>query len=291
MTVLVYLQTHPTAFITTLFLLGLIIGSFLNVVIYRLPLMMEREWRIQCCELMEIQDEPVDTELTLVTPRSRCPHCAKPIRAWENIPIISYLILKGKCSQCHNKISIRYPLIELLTGLLTAYVAVRFGYSLHTLFAVLLTWALICLSFIDFDKQLLPDDITLPFMWLGLACNLFFGLFTNIYSSLLGAMLGYSVLWLVFKSFKLVTGKEGMGYGDFKLLALFGAWLGWEILPYIIIASSIAGALVGIGLIIFLSRDKNLPIPFGPYIAIAGWSALMWKNEIITGYLQWVGPI
>jgi len=287
MTIHLYLLTHPVAFIATLFLLGLIIGSFLNVVIIRLPIMMEHDWRAQCCELLDLPNKLEDKSLSLIKPRSHCPHCKHPIRAWENIPIVSYLILKGKCSACKKPISPRYPLIELMTGILTAIIAWRFGYGMQTFFAIFLTWALISLSMIDIDSQLLPDDITLPFLWLGLACNLFFGLFTNIYSSLLGAMLGYGILWLVFKSFKLVTGKEGMGYGDFKLLALFGAWLGWEMLPFIVLASSVAGAIIGVSFIIFRSRDKNLPLPFGPYIAVAGWIALVWGDVILDNYLQW----
>ena len=252
---------------------------------------MERDWRKQCCELLDLPDKSEEQSLSLVKPRSYCPHCKHLIRAWENIPIVSFLALKGKCSACNKPISPRYPLIELLTGILTAIIAWRFGYSMSALFAILLTWALICLSVIDFDHQLLPDDITLPFLWLGLACNLFFGLFTDIYSSLLGTMLGYSVLWLVFKFFKFVTGKEGMGYGDFKLLALFGAWLGWEMLPLIVLVSSLAGAIIGVSLIIFRSRDKSLPIPFGPFIAIAGWIALVWGDVIMESYLRWVIPV
>jgi len=291
MTIHLFLQTHPVALIATLFLLGLIIGSFLNVVIYRLPIMMEHDWRVQCCELLNIPNKVDNQLLGLIKPRSHCPHCKHLIRAWENIPVFSYLVLKGKCSACNKPISPRYPFIELLTGILTAIIAWRFGYGMQTLFAIFLTWALICLSMIDIERQLLPDDITLPFLWLGLACNLFFGLFTNIYSSLLGAMLGYGTLWFVFKFFKLITGKEGMGYGDFKLLALFGAWLGWEMLPFIVLASSVAGAIVGVSLIVFHSRDKNLPIPFGPYIAVAGWIALVWGDVIMHSYLRWAIPV
>lgn len=291
MAIHLYLQAYPFAFISTLFVLGLVIGSFLNVVIIRLPAMMENDWRSQCCELLGIPDKDKKEPYNLVKPGSHCPNCKQPIRPWENIPVISFLLLKGKCSKCKNPISWRYPLVELLTAILTAIIAWRFGYSIQTLFAVFLTWALICLSMIDIDHHLLPDDITLPFLWLGIICNLFFGLYTNIYSSLLGVILGYGILWTVFNLFKFVTGKEGMGYGDFKLLALFGAWLGWEMLPFIILASSIAGAVIGIFLIIFFSRDKNLPIPFGPYIAIAGWIALVWGNTIVGSYLKWATTV
>ena len=291
MAIHLYLQSNPVFFISTLFILGLVVGSFLNVVILRLPVMMENDWRKQCCELLDIPDKNKKEPYNLVIPGSHCPNCKKPIRAWENIPVISYLLLRGKCSKCNNHISLRYPLIELLTATLTAIIAWRFGYSIQTLFAVFLTWALICLSMIDIDHHLLPDDITLPFLWLGIICSLLFGLFTNTYSSLLGVIFGYGILWTVFKLFKFVTGKEGMGYGDFKLLALFGAWLGWEMLPFIILASSIAGAVIGILLIIFLSRDKNLPIPFGPYIAIAGWVALVWGNTLVGSYLRWATAV
>ncbi|MEE8320377.1 MAG: A24 family peptidase [Gammaproteobacteria bacterium] len=288
MSVLITLQQNPTAFCLFLGILGLIVGSFLNVVIYRLPRMMENDWRAQCCELLELDasDEKTEPPFNLVKPRSQCPHCGHQINALENIPVLSYLFLKGKCATCHKRISIRYPVIEITSGVAAAVVACHFGYGLQTASAVLLTWALICLSMIDFDHQLLPDDITLPFLWLGLACNLF-GVFTDIYSSLIGAMVGYGVLWCVYILFKLVTGKEGMGYGDFKLLAMLGAWLGWQMLPVIILVSSFLGAIIGIGMILFRSHDKSTPIPFGPYLAIAGWIALMWGPAITSAYIKW----
>lgn len=283
-----FFHTYPEAFVITMAILGLVVGSFLNVVIYRLPVMMEREWRAQCKSILEIKDDNQsgsETPFNLVFPRSRCPHCGNLITALENIPVISYLLLKGKCKNCRHPISPRYPVVELIAGILTAFIAWHFGFETKTFFAVLLTWALICLSFIDLDHQLLPDDIVLPFLWLGIICNMF-GLFTDIYSSLLGAIFGYGILWLIFISYKLLTGKEGMGYGDFKLLAMLGAWSGWQMLPLIILLSSMLGAIVGISLIIFTKHGKNIPIPFGPYLTIAGWTGLLWGQEIMQFYLR-----
>lgn len=284
-----FLQTNTIAFYITISALGMVIGSFLNVVIYRLPKMMHKSWNEECCEFLEIVNEQdIDKQnYNLVFPNSQCPGCEHKIRAWENIPLISYLFLRGKCSSCRSSISIRYPLIELFSGLLSLIVAWHFGLSLQLIPALLLTWALITLSFIDIDHQLLPDDITLPFLWLGLLCNIF-GLFTNIYSSLIGAMAGYLSLWLVYISFKLVTGKEGMGHGDFKLLAMIGAWMGWEILPLTIVLSSLCGAVIGVSMIMFQNHDRKQPIPFGPYLAIAGWIALVWGQEITASYNSWL---
>ena len=281
------LQSQPGFFIFAMALLGMCIGSFLNVVIYRLPIMMQRDWHEQCCELLDIKNEDVTKQekFNLTLPRSTCPACKHKITALENIPVISYLFLKGRCSSCKVKISPQYPIIEIVTGLMTAYVAWHFGFSLQTLCAVFFTWALISLSMIDLEHSLLPDDITLPFMWLGLACNIF-GVFTDIYSSLIGAILGYSILWIIFISFKAATGKEGMGYGDFKLLALLGAWLGWQYLPLIILLSSITATVIGISMIIFKGRDKAAAFPFGPYLAIAGWIALIWGDQLIGIYLS-----
>jgi len=286
MSVIQLLQAQPVFFVITMALLGMCVGSFLNVVIYRLPKMMQQDWQEQCCELLDIKNEKgEEQQVNLIFPGSSCPACQHKISALENIPVISYLFLKGRCKSCNVKISPQYPLIEILTGLTTAYITWHFGFSLQTLFAVLLTWALICLSVIDLEHSLLPDDITLPFMWLGLACNIF-GVFTDITSSLIGAMLGYSILWFIFMSFKVITGKEGMGYGDFKLLALFGAWLGWQSLPLIIILSSITASIIGIAMIIFKGKDKAAAFPFGPYLAIAGWITLLWGEEIIGTYLN-----
>ena len=287
MSVLYFLQTHPAFFIFSMTMLGMCVGSFLNVVIYRLPKMMQQDWHEQCCELLDIKNGDVTEpqRINLVSHGSSCPACEHKITALENIPVISYLFLKGRCSSCNVKISLQYPIIEMFTGLATAYVAWHFGFSLQTLFAVFFTWALICLSVIDLEHSLLPDDITLPFMWLGLACNIF-GVFTDINSSLIGAMLGYSILWIIFISFKTVTGKEGMGYGDFKLLALLGAWLGWQSLPLIILLSSIAASVIGLAMIIFKGRDKAAAFPFGPYLAIAGWITLIWGKELTGLYLN-----
>lgn len=254
--------------------LGLLVGSFLNVVIYRLPLMMETRWRRDCCELLELEPEKQEAPLNLATPNSHCPQCKAAIKPWENIPVISYLLLGGKCSSCAARISPRYPIIELVTGLMTLALAWFFAFSPALLGAVLLTWALIALTMIDVDHQLLPDDITLPLMWLGLLFNLQ-ATFTSLNDAVIGAMAGYLILWTIYQAFKLFTGKEGMGYGDFKLLAALGAWLGWQMLPEIILLSSLVGAICGIALMAIKRRGKEIPIPFGPYLAIAGWLALL----------------
>ncbi len=266
-------------------LLGLCVGSFLNVVIHRLPRMMEREWQAQCAELRGETPSTAETPLSLARPRSRCPHCGHPISALENIPLLSYLlILRGKCRGCGQPISPRYPLVEALTGLLSAYAAWHFGPTLQAAGALLLIWALIALSFIDLDTQLLPDAITLPLLWLGLLFNLI-GAYADIDSAVIGAMAGYLSLWSIFWLFKLATGKEGMGYGDFKLLAALGAWLGWNMLPVIVLLSSLVGAAAGIALIALARHGRNVPIPFGPYLAAAGIIALFWGQELTRNYL------
>ncbi len=265
--------------------LGLVVGSFLNVVIYRLPLMLETRWRRDCCELLEQPVERQDQPLSLVTPNSHCPVCRAPVRPWQNIPVISYLLLRGACANCGVHIPLRYPLVELATGLLTLTLAWHFELSWGLLGAMLLTWALISLTMIDFDHQLLPDDITLPLLWLGLAFNIN-ATFVPLADAVVGAMAGYLLLWGVYWAFKLLTGKEGMGYGDFKLLAALGAWLGWQALPLIILLSSLVGAMVGVGLMIAQRRGKDVPIPFGPYLAAAGWIALLWGNELLQSYLR-----
>lgn len=282
------LQTSPAGFYFTLGMLGLIVGSFLNVVIYRLPKMLHNEWHRECRKLLEINDAESSTEesYNLVLPRSRCPHCAHKITALENIPILSYVLLAGKCSACKAAISLRYPVIEFLSAAIAILIAWRFGYSVQTLLAIILSWSLLVLTMIDIDEQLLPDDITLPLLWLGLFVNMF-SVFTDIYSSLIGAMLGYGIFWSVYMMFKLVTGKEGMGYGDFKLLAMLGAWLGWQMIPLIIVLSSVCGAIIGVGLIVFRAHDKNKPIPFGPYLALAGWIALIWGGQLLGIYSRW----
>jgi leader peptidase (prepilin peptidase)/N-methyltransferase len=287
MAIVELLQASPALFIAVITLLGLLIGSFLNVVIYRLPVIMQREWQQQCDELNGLETKP-DLPFTLSKPRSRCPKCNHEITALENIPVLSYIVLGGKCSECKTVISARYPLIEALTGLLSGIVAWHFGFGWACLGALLLTWSLITLSFIDIDHQLLPDSITLPLMWLGIIFS-FFTVYTDLHASIIGAIAGYLSLWLVFHGFKIITGKEGMGYGDFKLLAALGAWLGWTLLPTIVLLSSLVGAIVGISLIIFRKHQRDIPIPFGPYLAAAGWIALIWGQQINVLYLGWIG--
>ncbi|HEX5364717.1 MAG TPA: A24 family peptidase [Gallionella sp.] len=278
------LQSSPLVFSGVCAVLGLMVGSFLNVVIHRLPKMMEHGWQQQCAELRG--EQPVETpQYNLVVPRSACPHCGHMIGAWENIPVFSYLLLRGKCKGCHARISPRYPLIETVSGLLCGYAAWHFGFGWPAAGALLLIWALLALTAIDFDTQLLPDDITLPLLWIGLLLNSF-GTYTDLYSAVLGAVFGYLALWSVYWLFKLVTGKEGMGYGDFKLLAALGAWLGWQLLPLIIISSSLVGAAVGITLIIAARHGRNIPIPFGPYLAGGGLIALFWGQTLTQSYLQ-----
>ena len=264
-------------------LLGLCVGSFLNVVIHRLPRMMELEWQAQCADLRGESPSPSEA-LSLARPRSRCPACGHQITALENIPIISYLILRGKCSKCAAPISLRYPVVEAATGLLSAYAAWHFGPTPQAIGALIILWALIALTAIDCDTQLLPDSITLPLLWIGLTLNLA-GAYVDLSSAVIGAMAGYLTLWSVYWLFKLATGKEGMGYGDFKLLAALGAWMGWQMLPVIILLSSIVGAIVGISLIVFSRHGRNTPIPFGPYLAAAGIIALFWGPPLTRSYL------
>jgi len=278
------LRTEPTVFIGCSVILGLLVGSFLNVVIHRLPKMMEREWHANCLELQG-KDVPEQTKYTIVTPRSACPKCGHQISALENIPVFSYLFLGGKCKGCKTKISMRYPLIEGLSGALIGAAAYHYGYTYFALFAFIFIFALITLTFIDFDTQLLPDDITLPLLWLGLLFNLNGG-FTDLKSAVIGAMLGYLILWSVYWLFKLVTGKEGMGYGDFKLLGAIGAWFGWQLLPAVILLSSVTGALIGVGLILFRSADRSTAIPFGPFLALGGIAALFFGQQLAAFYLD-----
>ncbi len=266
-------------------LVGLVVGSFLNVVILRLPKMMIREWRhdAKAC-LEEYSDSTYDEKVGLLFPASRCPSCKTPIKPWQNIPILSYLMLRGRCGHCSIKISPRYPIVEAITGLMTFCTLWFAGVNQLGIALVLLTWVLIALTVIDLDYQLLPDQLTLPLLWLGLIINTQNG-FVTLNEAVLGAAAGYLSLWSVYWGFKLLTGKEGMGYGDFKLLAALGAWLGWKMLPVIILLSSLVGALVGLSMMVALGRDKNIPIPFGPYLAAAGWIAAIWGNDIIQGYL------
>ncbi len=290
MEALEFIARESAIFITVVGLVGLLVGSFLNVVIYRLPVMMEQGWRKDCLEFLGQKAEPDASKepFNLVYPNSRCPGCGAIIKPYQNIPVISYLCLKGKCAQCSIPISPRYPLIEAFTALTSALVAWHFGVTAQTGFALLLTWSLIALSFIDIDHRLLPDSITLPVLWLGLFLSIF-GLYTDSHASIIGAVAGYLSLWGVFHLFKLLTGKEGMGYGDFKLLSLFGAWLGWQYLPAIILLSSLVGAVIGTAMIVLSKHDRNTPIPFGPYLAAAGWIALLWGQDINQAYLKITG--
>ncbi len=283
------LQQNQTLFLFTIAFISLSVGSFLNVVIYRLPVMLEREWEGQCRELLNHPNDNSGHErFNLAYPHSRCQECGHQIAFWENIPVISYIFLRGSCSDCGKSISLRYPIVEFTTGLLSVAIAWHFGFSWQTAAALPLTWALIALSLIDYDHKLLPDSIVLPFVWLGLLINLQGG-FTDLSSAVIGAAAGYLSLWSIFQLFRLITGKEGMGYGDFKLLAMLGAWLGWQYLLQIVLLSSLVGAIVGICLVLVLGRDRTIPIPFGPYLATAGWISLIWGKEINLAYMQYAG--
>lgn len=289
-----YLQYQPYALPILVVILSLLIGSFLNVVILRYPIMLFRSWLIDSKDLTDnLPDhsalKDLESPYTLSKPSSHCPRCKSPVKAWQNIPIISYLLLKGKCAGCaatgqETKISIRYPLVELATALLSVALLIKFPFSIQLAAMLIFTWSLIAMSMIDIDHQILPDSMTLSLMWLGLLLNIDHT-FVDLQSAVIGAAAGYLSLWSVYWIFKLATGKDGMGFGDFKLLAALGAWFGWQFLPMIILLSSLVGAAVGIAGIIILGRDKNIPIPFGPYLATAGWIAAMWGNEIMDWYL------
>lgn len=283
-------QSEPWLFYSTIAFLGLCIGSFLNVVAYRLPIMMERDWKRECHEFLELEPPKFEDRLTtlnLATPASACPNCGHKLHFWENIPVISYLFLKAKCSSCATKISIQYPVVELLTGVASLTVAFTFDVTVQTLAALFFTWILIALTLIDLKKQLLPDDITLPLLWAGIFLS-FFDIFTDLTSSVIGAMAGYLILWSVYQLFKLLTKKEGMGFGDFKLLAALGAWAGFSYLPQIILISSVVGSIAGISMLLIGKTKQQQPIPFGPYLAIAGWIALLWGEKINTAYLSFL---
>lgn len=298
--VILLYSSSPALFAGSVFLLGLIIGSFLNVVIYRLPIILEREWRSQATEVLAAGVEPPAPappadRFTLSTPRSACPNCKARITALQNIPVISWLVLRGRCASCKTKISVRYPLVELSTGVLSAWVAWHFGFGASAACALLVTWALIALTGIDIDHQLLPDNITLPLLWAGLLAAVAVGPIAGVAlpvsppDAIIGATAGYISLWLVFHAFKLVTGKEGMGFGDFKLFAALGAWLGWKVLPMVIVLSAATGAVLGILMIAFQGRDRRAPMPFGPYLAAAGWLAMMYGDTLLNGYLRIAG--
>ncbi len=291
-------------FVGSVFLLGLIVGSFLNVVIYRLPIMLERDWHAQAAEEMQFiagNDTPaaatappstVPEPFNLTTPRSACPNCKAPIKAWQNIPVVSWLALRGRCASCKIKISARYPMVELATGLLSAWVALHFGFGAPAACGLLVTWSLIALTGIDIDHQLLPDGITLPLMWGGLLAAVVVGrvgdspIPVSAHEAIIGAASGYLSLWLIFHAYRLATGKIGMGYGDFKLFAALGAWLGWKLLPLIILLSAGTGAVLGVSMILVRGRDKSIPLSFGPYLAAAGWLAMQYGDAVIDGYLR-----
>ena len=272
-------QQNAWLFFTSVAFFGLSVGSFLNVVIYRLPIMLENEWRSDCKNFLELEADKTTEPFNLSKPDSSCPACGHKIRAWENIPVLSYLLLRGKCSSCGIHISAQYPIIETVTAVLSVLIAIKFGVSAETFFGLIFTWALIALTMIDAKTQLLPDNITLPLLWLGILVNTS-NLYTTLETSVFGAVIGYLILWSIYKLFKLITGKEGMGYGDFKLLAALGAWMGWMLLPQIILLSSLVGAVIGVSMIVFKKHNRSTPIPFGPYLAIAGWIAFMWGNDI-----------
>jgi leader peptidase (prepilin peptidase)/N-methyltransferase len=292
-----FYATEPIWFAGSVFLLGLVIGSFLNVVIYRLPIILERDWRSQATDLLRPAGDasPAAVPLerfTLSTPRSACPKCKAPITVLQNVPVVSWLVLRGRCASCKTKISARYPLVELSSGVLSAWVAWHFGFGAPAACALLVTWTLIALTGIDIDHQLLPDNITLPLMWAGLTAAVVIGptpgvaLPVSPRDAIIGAAAGYISLWLVFHAFKLVTGKEGMGYGDFKLFAALGAWLGWKVLPMVIVLSAATGAVLGIVMIALQGRDRRAPMPFGPYLAAAGWLAMLYGDSLLNGYLR-----
>jgi leader peptidase (prepilin peptidase)/N-methyltransferase len=282
------LRSSPAFLTFAVLLLGLCIGSFLNVVIYRLPRMLEQSWKGECRALLQLPERP-DPPLSLITPRSRCPSCGAPIAAWQNIPVLSWLLLRARCARCRAPISIQYPLVEAATGLLSAFCAWHFGWSAQLAAALVMTWMLVALTVIDLRTLLLPDALTLPLMWLGLLLSLA-GVFATPAASIVGAAAGYGALWLAYQLFRLVTGKEGMGFGDFKLLAALGAWFGWMSLPLVIMLASLAGAAVGLALIAFRDHDRNVPIPFGPYLAAAGWIAMIWGHSLTAAWMKLSAP-
>jgi len=296
MTVFDLLAASPGLFVGTCLVVGLLVGSFLNVVIYRLPIIMDRQWRRECAELHNIEAALPSEPFNLVVPRSACPGCKTQITALQNIPIVSYLALRGRCASCGIRISPRYPLIEALTGILSAAVAWKYGYGWETAAAIVLTWFLIALTFIDLDTQFLPDSLTLPLVWMGLLASLWAspaGLTpvpVDVRSSIIGAIAGYLSLWSVYHLFRLITGKEGMGYGDFKLFAALGAWLGWQMLLPIILFAATVGAVVGIAMLALRGQSRATPIAFGPFLAAAGWLVLMFGHEVVTGYLGMFAP-
>ena len=288
------LSTNQSFFFAVTFIFSLMVGSFLNVVIFRFPKMLEQGWKRECREFLADElKEPernIDNEqnsITLSKPSSTCPSCQHKIRFYENIPVISWLFLRGKCSKCQNKISIRYPLVELSTAVLSVVIAANFGVTITTLGLLVLTWGLVCLTLIDLDHMLLPDQFTLPLIWLGLVININ-GAIVPLSDAVIGAIVGYMSLFSIFWLFKLITGKEGMGHGDFKLVAVFGAWIGWQLLPLLILMASAVGAIIGISMMVFKNHQREQAIPFGPYLAIAGWITLLWGEGIWAWYLSYL---
>ena len=281
------MEYPPLLIYGTVVLFGLIIGSFLNVVIYRLPSQLKKNWKNQCLEFLDMEQE-VPVKETIIWPGSHCPHCQQSIKPLHNIPLLGYLWLHGRCAPCNKNIALRYPFIEVLTALCFILAVWRFDLSAQGLSAAVLATVLIVLAFIDIDHQFLPDDITLPMLWIGLLLNVF-DIHASLSSAVIGASAGYLTLWLVYQFFKRLTGKEGMGYGDFKLLAMLGAWLGWQALPLILLLSALAGSIIGVFQILVLRRDKNKPIPFGPYLALAGWVSLIWGDDIVHQYFAFIG--
>ena len=282
------LRSSPAFLLFAVCLLGLCVGSFLNVVIHRLPKMMEQAWKREARELLDLE-APQEPTLSLARPGSRCPACSAAIKPWHNIPLLGWLLLRGRCAACKNPISIRYPLIELAAAVVGGLCVWRFGYGLPLLGALTLSWTLLALAMIDADTQLLPDSLTLPLLWLGLAFAIG-GVYVPLHAAVAGAMAGYLSLWIVFHLFRLVTGKEGMGYGDFKLLGALGAWLGWQALPTVILLSSLVGAVIGISLVVFRKHDRQVPLPFGPYLAGAGFLSLIWGDVVSRAYLSLLAP-
>lgn len=285
MIIINYLQTNTAVFLSLVGLFSLAVGSFLNVIIYRLPIMLKRQWQYESAELLN-QQLPLKKEtFNLAIPPSHCPHCKHILKNKHNIPLISFIFLKGKCRYCGSKISLRYPIVELICCILSIFIAFKFGVSTKTAVLLPFSWALIALIFIDFEHLLLPDIITLPFLWLGLLLSLF-GLFCSSSEAIAGSAFGYLILWSSAQIFRLIRGKEGMGQGDFKLLAMFGAWLGWQALPFIILCSSLLGAIIGITLVFLKKHPFHKPIPFGPYMVIAGYVAILWGHDIFNWYSQ-----
>lgn len=282
-----FVGSNEAFYLACIALFGLLFGSFLNVVIHRVPIMLQRGWGEQCRELLELPEEPAEP-LSLIHPGSHCPNCKTPVAPLDNIPVLSFTLLGGKCRHCGEKIPLRYPLVEILTAVVFTLTAWRFGFTLQAAAALVLTGLLLPLIFIDIDEQILPDGITIPGLWLGLMINSM-GIFADLHSALIGAVFGYLSLWSVYHVFRFVTGKEGMGYGDFKLLAMLGAWLGWQSLPLIILLSATVGAVIGITLLMISKKTRDTPIPFGPYLCLAGWIALLMGDDILRAYLQFAG--